>query len=158
MVEYIHSALKKIKTDQVVRGGPTEELARSKLETTTIVPGGAEITGVSVVPDPAVPRSVVTADLFAAISRTVVREDELEIAVCLVEMGLNGSCDVLFAVVNRHADANAGFAHGCSSREAARALFRGRGAAFANRSPRQTCLGNWPRFPGCASNPERYLL
>src|SRR5262249_62000653 len=48
-----------------------------------------------------------TADLVAAVSGAIIREDQLKISVCLIEVRLYRGTDVLLAVVDRHADADA---------------------------------------------------
>src|SRR5262249_59335449 len=88
MVENIHGTFEEIRADEIVRRSPTEVFARRQFKTAAGIARCSQLPWIAAVLDTRVFGRISTADLVAAVSGAIIREDQLKISVCLIEVRL----------------------------------------------------------------------
>ncbi len=88
-------------------GVPLKEFAAGEIEGVGEVPSDAAIFGFAVIANARIAGSVGLADFLSAVGGRIVGNDELEVGERLREQRIDGGGQVLLAVVDRQADADA---------------------------------------------------
>ena len=103
-LKHLEGSLKEGRGQHIVGGGPLEIAGATLSEDPIEVPRGTAIVVVANEFDAAILVRIVLNDLRGSISRTVVRYDELESAVCLSKDGVESIREKALSVENRKSD------------------------------------------------------